>query len=97
MNSPGAPVSPSFERLPGALAAPAFRLVLPRAKRERLAQRVGALGPQRSCPVSGCGHTGLAVVLVESEAEAVLCPCHALVDLAGAPVAGQPTLVTAAW
>jgi hypothetical protein len=37
------------------------------------------------------------VVLVESEAEAVLCPVHQLVLLDGTPVQGQPMLATAAW
>jgi hypothetical protein len=74
-----------------------FRLVLPRDKRDRLAQRVAALPPRRRCAVAGCRADGLGVVLVESEREAVLCPHHQLVGLDGLPVQGQPMLATAGW
>jgi hypothetical protein len=77
--------------------SPVFRLVLPREKCDRLAQRVGALTPRATCATPGCGAEGLAVLLVDAEVEAVLCPSHQLVGLDGAPVDGQPMLALAAW
>ena len=77
--------------------APLFRLVLPRDKRDRLARRVRGLRARRRCASPGCGAEGLAVLLVDAETEAVLCPYHQLVGLDGRPVAGEPMLVTAAW
>ena len=74
-----------------------FRLVLPRAKRDRLAELAAALRRRRRCSVSGCGAECLPVLVVESEAEAVLCPVHQLVRLDGSAIAGQPLLATAAW
>jgi len=76
---------------------PAFRLVLPRDKRDRLAERTAALAQRRRCGVAGCGADGLPVLLVETEQEALLCPVHQLVAPDGAPIAGQPMLATAAW
>jgi hypothetical protein len=58
---------------------------------------VAALEPQCSCTIAGCGLGGLAVVIVESEIEAVLCPRHELVTTDGQSVGGQPMFVTAAW
>lgn len=78
-------------------AAPPFRLVLPRAKRDRLAARAAALSHRRVCSLTGCGAEGMPVLLVESEQEAVLCPVHQLVLLDGSPVHGQPMLATAVW
>jgi len=49
----------------------------------------------RRCSVPGCGAESLAVILVESEQEAVLCPIHQLVQLDGRPIGGQPLLATA--
>ena len=74
-----------------------FRLVLPREKRDRLTALVAAQGVRRQCGVAGCCAEGMPVVLVESEAVAVLCPVHQLVCLDGSPVTGQPMLATAAW
>ena len=76
---------------------PPFRLVLPRAKRDRLAERAARLRWRRGCAVQGCGVEGMPVLLVEAELEAVLCPVHQLVLLDGSPVQGQPMLATAAW
>jgi hypothetical protein len=76
---------------------PAFRLVLARDKRDRLAQRTAALAQRRRCTVPGCRADGLPVVLVETEHEALLCPVHQLVGADGAPIDGQPMLATAAW
>ena len=76
---------------------PPFRLVLPRGKRDRLAERVAGLGARRRCSVAGCHAQGMPVLLVESEVEAVLCPVHQLVRLDGSPVDGEPMLATAAW
>ncbi|MGI9149750.1 MAG: hypothetical protein ACR2IK_24915 [Chloroflexota bacterium] len=76
---------------------PAFRLVLPRDKRDRLAERAAGLTRLRACSVAGCRAEGMPVLLVDSELEAVLCPVHQLVLLDGSPVAGQPMLATAAW
>jgi hypothetical protein len=74
-----------------------FRLVLPRAKRDRLQRRAQALVQPRHCSVVGCGAESMAVLLVDSEDEAVLCPRHQLVQLDGRPVQGQPMLATAGW
>jgi hypothetical protein len=74
-----------------------LHLVLPRDKRDRLTRRARAMRPHRRCAARGCSVEGLAVVLVETEAEAVLCPSHQLVDLNGRPVEGEPVAVTAAW
>ena len=79
------------------LSGPPFRLVLPRDKRDRLSALVALLNVRRGCVVAGCRAEGMPVVLVESEAEALLCPIHQLVLLDGSPVAGQPMLATAAW
>ena len=78
-------------------AGPAFRLVLPRHKRDRLAERTAALRHRRVCSVPRCRADGMPVLLVESEEEAVLCPVHQLVLLDGSPVRGEPMLATAAW
>jgi hypothetical protein len=77
--------------------APPFRLVLARDKQARLAQRVGTTPEHLACPVAGCGALGLAVVLVEDESTAVLCPRHELVTSHGERLEGQPMFVTAAW
>ena len=74
-----------------------FRLVLPRDKQLRLAQRVSRLAERLGCRVPGCAQEGLAVVLVDSEADAVLCPRHELVGLDGQRVEGRPMFATAAW
>ena len=74
-----------------------FRLVLPRAKRDRLARRAQALEPRTRCSVAGCAAESLAVLLIDSEAEALLCPFHQLVYLDGSPVVGEPVLATAGW
>jgi hypothetical protein len=76
---------------------PPFRLVLPRDKRDRLAERAAGLSRRRQCSVAGCQAEGLPVLLVDAELEAVLCPVHQLVLLDGSPVAGEPMLATAAW
>jgi hypothetical protein len=76
---------------------PPFRLVLPRDKRDRLAERAAGLTRRRMCSVAGCQAEGLPVLLVDSELEAVLCPIHQLVLLDGSLVEGQPMLATAAW
>ena len=76
---------------------PLLRLVLPRAKRDRLARRMAQVAPRRRCPVWGCPAQGVVVVLVDSEAEAVLCPRHELVYIDGSAVEGQPMFATAAW
>ena len=76
---------------------PPFRLVLPRDKRDRLAERAAGLSRRRGCAVRGCGIEGMPVLLVEAEVEAVLCPVHQLVLLDGSPVQGQPMLATTAW
>jgi hypothetical protein len=77
--------------------APPFRLVLPRNKRDRLAERAAALKRPRRCTVPRCGTEGMPVLLVDSELEAILCPVHQLVLLDGSPVQGEPMLATAAW
>jgi hypothetical protein len=74
-----------------------FRLVLPRAKRNRLDRRAQALMPRRPCCVAGCGAESLAVLLIETEAEAVLCPFHELVALDGSAVVGEPLLAVPGW
>jgi hypothetical protein len=74
-----------------------FRLVLPRDKRDRLAERTARLLLRRHCPLPRCRLEGLPVLLVESELEAILCPAHQLVLLDGTVVDGQPMLATAAW
>ena len=76
---------------------PSFRLVLPRGKRDRLAERTAGLVRRRRCSVPTCHAEGMPVLLVDSELEAVLCPVHQLVQLDGSPVAGEPMLATAAW
>jgi len=76
---------------------PSFRLVLPRAKRDRLAEHAAGLSRWRVCSVAGCQAEGLPVLLVDAELEAVLCPVHQLVLLDGSPVVGEPMLATAAW
>jgi hypothetical protein len=74
-----------------------FRLVLPRAKRDRLTALVASLRVRRRCTTAGCTHEVMPVVLVETETEALLCPVHQLVLLDGSPIQGQPMLATAAW
>jgi len=76
---------------------PSFRLVIPRAKRDRLAARAAQLHYRRECSVSGCAAESMPVLLVDSELEAVLCPVHLLVLDDGSPVAGEPMLATAGW
>jgi hypothetical protein len=78
-------------------AGPPFRLVLPRDKRDRLTALVANLRVRRRCSAPGCTAEGMPVILVESEAEAVLCPIHQLMLLDGTSVEGQPMLATAAW
>jgi hypothetical protein len=78
-------------------STPPFRLVLPRDKRDRLAERTAALRQPRRCSVARCGAEGMPVLLVDSELEAILCPVHQLVMLDGSPVRGEPMLATAAW
>jgi hypothetical protein len=74
-----------------------FRLVLPRRKRDRLAERTAALRRPRRCSVLGCAAEGMPVLLVDAEVEAILCPVHQLVLPDGSPVQGEPMLATAAW
>jgi hypothetical protein len=87
----------------GGPASSLVRLVLPRAKRDRLVERAAALALQqqhqrlRTCSVAGCGAECLPVLLIEAEVEGVLCPVHQLVLLDGSPVEGQPMLATTAW
>ena len=76
---------------------PPFRLVLPRDKRDRLAEHAAALTRPRTCTVESCRLEGMSVLLVESEQEAILCPVHQLVHLDGQPVQGAPMLATAVW
>jgi hypothetical protein len=76
---------------------PPFRLVLPRDKRDRLAERTAALRRRQRCSVTRCAAEGMPVLLVDSELEAILCPVHQLVLLDGSPVQGEPMLATAAW
>jgi hypothetical protein len=78
-------------------ASPGFRLVVPRDKRDRLAQRAARLQHRRVCSVAGCTAESMPVLLIDSELEAVLCPVHQLVLLDGSPVGGQPMLATAVW
>ena len=94
----------AFTRPPAALslednwsAGPPFRLVLPRDKRDRLAERVAALRQRRTCSVIGCAAEGMPVLLVDAEVEAILCPVHQLVLPDGSAVEGEPMLATAAW
>jgi hypothetical protein len=74
-----------------------LRLVLPRDKRDRLTERMAMLRRPRPCSVATCGAEGMAVVLVDAELEAILCPIHQLVSLEGRAVEGEPALVMAAW
>jgi hypothetical protein len=74
-----------------------FRLVVPRAKRDRLDRRAQALARRPRCSVAGCMAEGLAVLLIEVELEALLCPFHQLVYLDGTPVEGEPLLAVAGW
>jgi hypothetical protein len=90
-----APVSLSLED--NWASGPPFRLVLPRDKRDRLAERAIGLRLPRGCSVAGCRAEGMPVLLVDSELDAILCPIHQLVLLDGSPVEGQPMLATAAW
>ena len=76
---------------------PSFRLVLPRDKRDRLAERAAGLRRRCTCSVADCQAEGMSVLLVDAELEAVLCPIHQLVLLDGSAVEGQPMLATAAW
>ena len=76
---------------------PSLRLVIPRDKRDRLAQRAAQLHYRRVCSVLGCGAESMPVLLVDSELEALLCPVHLLVLLDGSPVDGEPMLATAGW
>jgi hypothetical protein len=76
---------------------PGFRLVLLRDKRDRLARRAQSLAAHRRCSVPHCRAESLPVVLVDSEAEALLCPYHLLVQLDGTPIEGEPMLATASW
>jgi hypothetical protein len=76
---------------------PSFRLVLPRGKRDRLAERAARLTWRRGCSVAGCHAEGMPVLLVDAEVEAILCPVHQLVRLDGSCVEGEPMLATAAW
>ena len=78
-------------------AGPSFRLVIPRAKRDRLAARAAQLHYRRACSVVGCAAESMPVLLVDSELEAVLCPVHLLVLADGSPVDGEPMLATAGW
>jgi hypothetical protein len=91
------PLAPrALEEVP-ALAEPSFRLVLPRDKRDRLAERAAALSRWRRCNAAGCQAEGMPVLLVDDEVEALLCPVHLLVLVDGSPVEGQPMLATSAW
>jgi hypothetical protein len=85
-----------LEEVP-ALVGPTFRLVLPRDKRDRLAERTASLSRWRRCNVAGCEAEGMPVLLVDAELEALLCPVHLLVLVDGSPVEGQPMLATSAW
>ncbi len=95
ISSPTHPAPPSLEDTWS--GEPSFRLVLPRDKRDRLAERAAGLRRLRTCSVAGCGAEGMPVLLVDSELEAILCPVHQLVLLDGSPVQGEPMLATAAW
>jgi hypothetical protein len=75
----------------------AFRLVLPRAKRERLERQANHLPSQARCPIATCTAESLAVLVIESEEEARLCPYHELVRLDGTPLSGQPLLAVPNW
>ena len=93
---PARPPAVPFSLEDDCAAGPTFRLVLPRDKRDRLAERAAALRLPRRCSVPGCGAEGMSVLLVEAEVEAILCPVHELVLPDGSAVAGQPMLA-AAW
>jgi hypothetical protein len=80
-----------------AAETPPFRLVLPRDKRDRVAEHVAALTLRRRCSVASCSAEGMPVLLVDTELEAILCPVHQLVLLDGSPVHGEPMLATAVW
>jgi hypothetical protein len=91
--SPAVPVSLEDDWSSG----PSFRLVIPRAKRDRLAERAAQLHYRRVCSVTDCAAESLPVLLVDAELEAVLCPVHLLVLTDGSPVDGEPMLATAGW
>jgi hypothetical protein len=74
-----------------------FRLVLPRDKRDRVAEQVAALRRRRQCSVPGCSAEGMPVLLVDAEQEAIVCPVHQLVLPDGSPVRGEPMLATGVW
>src|SRR5262249_40763347 len=76
---------------------PGFPVVLRRDKRDRRARRAQSLAGHRRCSVPHCRAESLPVVLVDSEAEALLCPYHLLVQLDGTPIEGEPMLATASW
>jgi hypothetical protein len=90
-------VAASISLEDGFAAGPPLRLVLSRAKRERVAARAARFGGSRPCSVPTCEQQGLPVVLVEAELDAILCPRHELVLPDGSPVIGQPVLATSAW
>jgi hypothetical protein len=75
----------------------AFRLVLPRQKRERLEDRARALPTHSRCSIASCPAETLAVLVIDSEQEARLCPYHQLVHLDGTPITGQPLLAVPNW
>jgi hypothetical protein len=95
MKSPSLVAPPSLEDTWS--GGPSFRLVLPRDKRDRLAERAAGLTRRRTCSVADCQAEGMPVLLVDAELEAILCPVHQLVLLDGSPVEGEPMLATAAW
>src|SRR5438445_12949096 len=68
---------------------PSFRLVLPRGKRDRLAERAAGLTWRRGCSVAGCRAEGMPVMLVDSELESILCPVHQLEWLGGTNLGGE--------
>jgi len=88
---------PPLRSLEDNWAAPPFRLVLPRDKRDRLTASAARLSRRCACTVAGCSAEGLPVLLVEAELEGVLCPRHQLVLLDGSAVSGEPMLATAVW
>jgi len=94
---PRQPVPPIRLEEDWAERPPGFRLVLPRDKRDRIARRAQALVAHRRCSVPSCRADSLPVLLVDSEAEALLCPYHQLVKLDGTPIEGEPMLATASW
>ena len=95
LNGPTHPAPPNLEDTWS--GGQSFRLVLPRDKRDRLAERAAGLTRRRTCGVATCQAEGMPVLLVDSELEAILCPVHQLVLLDGSPVEGEPMLATAAW